>query len=302
MNERAVVADARANTVTRTVLLVLVVLVVISGAMAVYWATRTPLTTPHTDLSKKGRPEGVLLNAFTGNKPFDIQTNAKGKWTVVVFSVLGGDYVGYKVGDSRYLSDVDASAYELGVQLTALKNLLGDSGALKNVQIWLVRLDPQLGATSSWERSPISQTCVKCLTAALSAAHTRDGPYGNYYSSVYRWLDGQWAPRNRNGNQTKAAWNVQFAPSYAILDPDGDVRSIADGMPTGEVYATIMTLMERPSTINRAAYEKDMPYEPKKKGWFQRFLSETISFIGSVLMVLFVIVTMRGWVNILSGR
>lgn len=262
-------------------------------AMTAYWATREPLNGYYIDTSKKGKPQGVVFEESYKNRHLDIQKSAQNQWTVVVFAVLTNDDVGYSFG-SGYGSYVWDSAEELGVKLTVLEDLLRESRIPEDeVEVWVVRVDPANTRLGHWTKSGFYGTCRKCSNRVLNAAHTKGGRYGNYFDGVYEWLTTEWFWRKdhiRSSMEVMVTDNPGAAPSTVILDPNGNIRVMSNGLYVGQIYTTLMSLMNRkPVAITSELVERNIPYEPKPAGWFSRFTSETMSFIGSMFM--FVMIT-----------
>ncbi len=268
--------------------------VAFTGVMTLYWATRHPLNSYNFDLSKKGKPEGVLLDVSSDKKKdFDIQTNAKGHWTVVVFAALADEVPGYSAPKS-YTNEVNAAAGEIGDQMTALSNLLRNKGLRKQVNLWMVRVDPSTGASSSWRHTEFSSNCVRCMDEMLTAAHTKDGRYSNVYDSVYTWLYQEWYYRKdvkKNGRI--ASTSPEFSPTTVILDPDGEIRTITTGLLTAQTYATLMDLLHKEAKIDlNVAWDGIRP-ENQRETWHHAFFRETYSFVVGMigLVIGFFIIT-----------
>lgn len=256
-------------------------------AMTSYWALLEPLNSFTVDTSKKGKPKGVLLEGTEkGRAPFDIQSNARGHWTVVVFAALTNENVGYSLGNV-YTDRVNASAEEIGTKLTALGNLLRNSKISNDVEVWIVRVDPHLTNAGDWRQSYITNTCKKCSSRLLEAAHTRGGKHGNYYDNVYQWLIDEWY--SRHIAVSKVPLRPGTAPATAILDPDGDLRTLSDGLLVGQTYTTLMSLIGKETSISRDVVNKNLPYQTQKKGWLSRFTTETLSLLGTLFM--FIVIT-----------
>lgn len=196
-----------------------------TAAFSVYWFTREPIDGPSVAPAKATRPHGVLVDLINGRNDFDIQKEAKGHWTLVVFSVFGKEFIAHQVGNHDYGKNIYDSNEVLGAGLTEIRRLLP-----REVKIWVVRLDPPMGEMVS---GAFAETCIGCLDKYLLAAHSKGGRYGNYYGSVLAWLDTEWS------NYSSSAWHPASSPSYAVLDTDGYIRAQWTGDGFDKVYSVL---------------------------------------------------------------
>jgi hypothetical protein len=261
----------------KVVMLGLVGWIGFTAYVSIYWYNKDPLATYTYNTDKKGKPQGILEDGATG-KARDIQKDAQGHWTVVAFTVMGAENVGYEVGGHNYNGQVSLHSEAMGGATSLLLSKLRKFDA----EVWVVRLDhaARLGATGEFLRG-----CGQgqwCASRLYLAGQERGGRYGNYFDTTIAWLKKEWFARAYKAKDEQASNNGLSVPFFAILDPDGDLRLLRDNASAGEMYIHTMRLMGKADQI-------ELPKPDYRKIAKQRW-NEWKMEIGSAILGLLAIV------------
>jgi hypothetical protein len=237
-----------------------------------YWATRQPVESMSFDLSKKTKPTGILLDEFHNRQPVDFQEAAKGHWTLVVFTVLGSDssMVGYQVGDDYTRRTIHQSAVGVGDILNSLRTVLPSS-----VELWVVRLDPSSPHSAD---QGIVEKCNHCTHRFFTAAYKKGGRYGNYYDETQKWYVAQFASKIHGEPVSETV------PSYAIIDPEGYLRTMHPYFVGGDVYADFVALTGRRMMFEKTVREQDS-FKPQQH-WYDVYRDTFGMIVGTILVLI----------------
>lgn len=198
-------------------------------------------TTPQ--IKRSGKPRGgQLIDPDKGHKVYTME-QLRGNWTLVLFTVWRGDDL-YEAMSPQAYGDFSGTAQLHKQWQEHGFSYLHEKLAPHHVKLWVVRMDTHFADDTRRFNGPYDRFFLAAQRAK------RDNRYwSDYYKPVRDWYMGEWV--SRYYPPAKRFAGGAFMPTYALLDPSGELLLMGTPPSNYALYGLVMRAMGKQHLIQR---------------------------------------------------